>query len=279
MRVLPGRVTMLGIARWAGPGGSDRPVPRWFSQALPWARLWWVVCRPHGHRPDEVYLLAGDAVVGTKAGTHTSGLERFCSRLYGKPIPGIAFWAFALVRVQARRAVPVRVAPVVRREAEQVASTANAAKRPQASTPSRRPGRPQGRRNTPPADAPRPPAWSRLTARLEAWLQLIAGILPWTDVGLDGHCGHHQALQRARQRHLHLLAKRRGDAALDGRDTGPDGGRGPHRQYGSNGDDGHMPATSLTEPTGEERSQTCGDQAPLRHNAFAPPCRWSSSPR
>ena len=51
MLVMPGRVTMLGISRWAGKGGSDRTVQRLFSQALPWAMLCWAFFRPHVHRP------------------------------------------------------------------------------------------------------------------------------------------------------------------------------------------------------------------------------------
>jgi hypothetical protein len=39
MLVMMGRVTMLGISRWAGKGGSYRTVQRFFSQALPWAML------------------------------------------------------------------------------------------------------------------------------------------------------------------------------------------------------------------------------------------------
>jgi putative transposase len=33
--VITGRITMLGIARWAGTGGSCRTVQRWFSTVLP----------------------------------------------------------------------------------------------------------------------------------------------------------------------------------------------------------------------------------------------------
>ena len=88
MLVMPGRVTMLGISRWAGKGGSYRTIQRFFSQALPWAMLFWVFFRQHIHRPDEVSLLVGAAVVVTKAGRHTCGLDRFFSSLSGKPIPG-----------------------------------------------------------------------------------------------------------------------------------------------------------------------------------------------
>ena len=43
--VMTGRITMLGLSRWAGPGGSYRTVQRFFSQALPWAMLFWVFFR------------------------------------------------------------------------------------------------------------------------------------------------------------------------------------------------------------------------------------------
>src|SRR3712207_1716107 len=44
---MTGRVTMLGIARWTGDGGSYRPVQRCFATALPWARLFWCFFRQH----------------------------------------------------------------------------------------------------------------------------------------------------------------------------------------------------------------------------------------
>ena len=71
--VMTGRVTMLGISRWAGQGGSYRTVQRFFSQALPWAMLFWGFFRQHLYRSDEAYLLVGDEVVATKAGKHTHG--------------------------------------------------------------------------------------------------------------------------------------------------------------------------------------------------------------
>jgi putative transposase len=212
--VMPGRVTMLGISRWAGKGGSYRTIQRFFSQALPWAMLFWVFFRQHVYRPDEVYLLVGDEVVVTKAGKHTYGLDRFFSSLYGKPIPGLAFFVFSLVSVQARRAFPVRVEQVVRRDAEKAACKAKAAAKPQQpATPPRRPGRPQGSRNKPKADVTRTPELSRITTMLDALLHLIAGLIPLTYLVLDGHFGNHNALQMARQSYLHLISKLRYDAA------------------------------------------------------------------
>jgi hypothetical protein len=59
MLLMTGRVTMLGIAHWAGKDGSYRTSQRFFSQALPWAILFWVFFRQHVHRPDDVSLLVG----------------------------------------------------------------------------------------------------------------------------------------------------------------------------------------------------------------------------
>src|SRR5215210_6160865 len=65
---MSGRVTMLGISRWSGAGGSYRTVQRFFATAIPWAQLLWVFFRQQLFRPDDVYLLAGDEVVVPKAG-------------------------------------------------------------------------------------------------------------------------------------------------------------------------------------------------------------------
>src|SRR5919205_2390564 len=86
MLVMTGRVTMLGISRWAGQGGSYRTIQRFFSTVLPWATLFWVFFRQHVYRPNDVYLLVGDEVVATKAGKLTHGLDRFFSSFEFIPI-------------------------------------------------------------------------------------------------------------------------------------------------------------------------------------------------
>jgi putative transposase len=270
--VMSGRVTMLGICRWAGPGGSFRTVQRFFSQALPWAMLFWVFFRQHVYRPDEVYLLAGDEVVATKAGKHTHGLDRFFSSLYGKPVPGLAFFTLSLVSTQQRRSFPIHVEQVVRSAAEKAASKAKAdAKKQTPAIAKRRPGRPKGRKNSPKADVPLTPELLRITGMLDALLKLIAGFLPLTYLLLDGHFGNHNALQMARQSHLHLISKLRCDAALYLPYTGPYAGRGPHRKYGSKLDYHNMPEQYLKETTVEGHIHTRVYQAQLLHREFAQP--------
>src|ERR1700745_1535890 len=84
--VMTGRVTMLGISRWAGKGGSYRTVQRFFSTVMPWALLFWVFFRQHVYCPADVYLAAGDEVIVTKASKWRHGLDRFLASLYRVPV-------------------------------------------------------------------------------------------------------------------------------------------------------------------------------------------------
>ena len=153
MVAMTGRVTMVGLARWAGKGGSYRTIQRLFATVIPWGILFWVFFRHSLSCPGDGYLVAGDDVIVTKAGTCTHGLDRFFASLYGKPVPGLAFVTLSRVRVQARRAFPLRLEPVVRSDAEQAASKATAAaKQSKAPCAKRRPGRPKGSKNKPKAD-------------------------------------------------------------------------------------------------------------------------------
>ena len=158
MVAMTGRVTMGGLARWAGKGGSYRTIQRFFATVIPWGILFWVFFRPYVHCPGDVYLVAGDAVIVTKAGKCTHGLDRFFASLYGKPVPGLAFFTLSLVSVQARRSFPMRGEQVVRSDAEKAASKAKAAaKKAKSPCAQRRPGRPKGSKNTSKADVPLTP--------------------------------------------------------------------------------------------------------------------------
>src|SRR5262245_10722410 len=267
--VMTGRITMLGMARWAGQGGSYRTIQRFFATVLPWGLLFWVFFRHHVYCPGDVYLVAGDDVIVTKAGKCTHGLDRFLASLDGKPVPGLAFFTLSLVSVQARRSFPMRVEQVVRSDAEKAASKAKAAaKKPPAPSAKRRPGRPQGSTIKNKAHVTLPPELVRIKARLDALRQLIAGLLPLTYLLLAGHCGHSSALDMTRQAHLHLISKLRCDAALYVPYTGPYAGRGPHRKYGPKIDYDHLPWQYLQETTGEGYIQTCIYQAQLLPKKF-----------
>src|SRR5262249_52231888 len=202
----------------------------------------------------------------------THGLDRFFSSLYGKPVPGLAFFTFSLVSTQQRRSFPMRVEQVVRSDAEKAASrTKAAAKKPKAPGDKRRPGRPKGSKNKPKADGTCTPELGRIAGWLDALRQLIAGVIPLTYLVLDGHFGNHNVLQMAQQSQLHLISKLRYDAALYFPYTGPYTGRGPHRKYGAKVDYDALPTQYLTETTVEGPMQTCIYQMQLLHKEFTQP--------
>jgi hypothetical protein len=74
--------------------------------------------------PGDGYLLVGDEVVVAKAGKTTHGLDCFFASLYGKPVPGLAFFVLSLVSTQEWRSFPVHVEQVVRNAAEKAATRA-----------------------------------------------------------------------------------------------------------------------------------------------------------
>src|SRR2546427_1316591 len=47
MLAMTGRVTMRGLSRWSGHGGSYRTIQRFFHTHMSWDRLQWVLIRHH----------------------------------------------------------------------------------------------------------------------------------------------------------------------------------------------------------------------------------------
>ena len=233
MLVMTGRVTMLGIARWAEKGGSYRTVQRFYATVIPWANLFWVFFREQLWQPGDTYVLAGDEVVVTKAGKHTPGLDRFFSSLYGKAIPGVSFFALALVSVQERRAYPLSVEQIVRDEAEKMAGKAKAAaKKKGASSTKGQPGRKKGSKNKNKAVVVLSPELVRIKKMVSALLQRIVGCLALNYLVMDGHFGNNNAVVMARSCDLHLVSKLRCDSVLFWPYAGAYSGHGPHRKYG-----------------------------------------------
>lgn len=269
---LTGRVTMLGISRWTGPGGSYRTVQRCFATVIPWATVFWLFFRRHLFQPDDVYILAGDEVVVTKAGKHTHGLDRFFAGLYQKPVPGLAFFSLALVSTTTRRAFPLRLDQVVRTPEEKAARKAKAAaKKSTAPAAKRPPGRPKGSRNQPKTALPLSAELQHIQIMLQAQLRLIGGVLPLVYLALDGHFGNSPSLQMVRGCGLHLISKLRADVALYMPYAGPYAGRGPHRKYGDRLDLTALPAAYLRHTSVADGIETAIYQAELLHKEFPQP--------
>jgi hypothetical protein len=200
---MTGRVTMLGLSRWTEPGGSYRTVQRFFNSALDWGQLHWTLVKTHLLHAQDTYILAGDEVVVTKAGDETHGLDRFFSSLFGKPVPGLAFFAFALVNVPQRTAHPLRMGPVLRPETPAAAVPAA----PATPTEKRGPGRPKGSKNRNKADVALSPQLSFIQTLLRAVLTAIGTTLVISYVVLDGAFGNNYAMQMVRRCQLHLISR------------------------------------------------------------------------
>src|SRR6266498_3602114 len=267
MLTMTGRVTMLGISRWTADGGSYRTVQRFFTTLISWATLFWLFFRSQLFDPDDVYLLASDETVVTKSGKHTPGLDRFFASLYGKSVPGLAFFTLSLISTNERRSFPIAVEQVLRSASEQAAEKAKAAK----PSRKRKPGRPKGSTSTAKTSLELSPELRRIQTQIGALLTRIGGLLPLTYLVLDGHFGNAAALQMALECKLQLISKLRSDSALYLPYTGPYAGRGPRRIYGDKLNPLSIPERHLCQTRVEKGIETRIYQIEARHKTFAQP--------
>jgi len=271
---MSGRVTMLGIARWSEKGGSYRTIQRFYNRVIPWGMVFWLFFEKHLYQEKHDYLLVGDESVVSKAGKASHGLDRFFSSIFGKPIKGLAFFSFALVSVQERKAYPLLVEQVIRSEVEKAASQAKKEKAikqgaKQAQKPGKA-GRPKGVKN----QNKREIEWTEEMLRLKRMgcelLDRIKQRVRIRYIVLDGHFGNNNVAQMVRQAlELHMICKLRNDSALYCPYSGEQKGKGRRRIYGSKLDFDNIPAQNLVKTFTEEGIQTDIYQATLLHKAFA----------
>jgi putative transposase len=272
---MTGRVTMLGLSRWVGKGGSYRTIQRFFYTVIPWGIVFWVFFRHHVFDPQDRYIAAGDESVVTKSGKKTYGLDRFFSSLYGKPVPGLSFFVLSLISTKDRHSYPMMVEQMVRSEAEKAAiqgkkASKKASKRKKKTTKGT-PGRPQGSKNQDKTAVTRSPELLRIQAMMQKLLHLIGTLIPLRHMVLDGHFGNHPAWHMVRGCGLHLISKLRHDAALYFPYDGPYAGRGRRRKYGSKLDYACIPCRYLQHRSVEDHIRTDIYQARMLHKEFAEP--------
>jgi len=263
MLAMTGRVTMPGLARWAGPGGSYRTIQRFFHTTLPWAAILWTFVRSHLLRTGDHSLLVGDECVVTKAGSETYGVDRFFSSIFGKPVPRLALFALALVSRTERKAFPVQIEQIVRPAADAPTPAAPPAKR--------KPGRPKGSSTQAKADAPLNAEHARISTLIQGLLTRIRPRLTLTYLVLDGHCGNHNAVLMARRLGLQLISKLRSDSALYYPYDGPYAGRGPRRISGERINPTTIPERFLKQASVEEGIETRIYQVEARHKTCDQP--------
>jgi len=204
----------------------------------------------------------------TKAGKKTHGLDRFFSGLYGRPVPGLAFFGLSLVDVQERRAYPVMAEQRVRSEAEKAVAKAKKNKTKKAAKRSK-PGRPKGSKNKDKTQVELTPELQHIQTMVQKQLALINGDILIEYLALDGHLSNNNALQMTRQCGLHLISKLRHDSALYFPYDGPQNKRGPRRKYGDKINYANIPTQYLKETTVEGGIQTQIYQATMLHKDFA----------
>ncbi|RPI66312.1 MAG: transposase [Geobacteraceae bacterium] len=272
MIAMTGRVTMLGLSRWAEKGGSYRTVQRFFYTIIPWGQVFWSFFRERLLDKQDTYLLAGDECVVTKAGDRTHGLDYFFSSLMQKAVPGLSFFTLALVSTKQRRSYPVKVEQMIRTEAEKAASQAKKqAKKDKTDAPKMKRGRPKGSRNKDKTAVELNPELQHIQKMLQSFLSTIQGALHLTYLLLDGHFGNYPAFHMVRQCHLHLISKLRYDAALCFPYSGPSPKRGPRPRLGMKVDVRNIPADYLKETKVGGGFETRTYQMQLLHEDFPDP--------
>lgn len=273
MLTMPGRVTMLGISRWTGKGGSYRTVQRLFNTTLSWANMLWLFVRHHFLDADGEYVIAGDETVVTKAGKATYGLDRFFSSLAGRPIPGLAFFGLSMIDVAARHSYPVMVEQRIRTKAEKQAAKAKQAakKKKKAKETKGKPGRPKGSKNRDKTLVD----WTPELLQIQRMLQKLAGLLgsfPVSYLVMDGHFGNNNAMQMVLQSTpWQLISKLRNDSSLYFQYDGPQKKKGPDRRYGDKIDYQAIPEKYLVNSATDKKFLTQTYQAVMLHKSFAQP--------
>jgi putative transposase len=262
MLAISGRVTMRGLSRWSGKGGSYRTIQRFFTTSLNWCPLQWLLIRQHLLDADEVVVMSGDYVVVTKSGKTPYGLDRFFSSLYGQAVPGRCFLSLSLLSVKHRTSYPVVTAQVKK-------ACAAAAQAPPTKKTSGQRGRPKGSKNRNRREVALSPSLRFIQEPIQRLLQQIGEAFKVVYCIFDGELGHNDAMQMVRQVGLHWVSKLRYNSALYFPYAGPYAGRGPHRTYGKKLDYRYVPSAYLQAPSIEEGIETNIYQLALWHKKFA----------
>ena len=251
MLVISGRITMLGLSRWADKGGSYRTIQRWYQTKFPWEMLHWTLFFKSLLKLSAEYIIAGDETVIGKAGKETHGLDRFFSGLKKQVIPGLSFFVFSLVSVEEEHSYPLEINQVVKSSEEKAASKARKeAQKAKKSEGKRKSGRPKGSKNKVKSETMvLNPELLRIQQALRNLLKIVRTILSLKYVVLDGHFGNYPSAFMVKSENLDLISKMRFDAALYEPAAGEQIGPGRPKKYGekvavSQMDEKYLKATS-----------------------------------
>ena len=273
MLAMTGRVSMRNLSRWTLKGGSYRTVQRFFNTVLPWGRISWIFFRTYLLNAESPYILAGDETVVSKSGDSTHGLSRFFSSVYGRSVPGLAFFSLSLVSVKERRSYPLVMEQIVRGDPEPSGSedegepSAPCAEK-QPPPPRRKRGRPKGSRNRNKTEVEFSDTLKHIQNMLRTLLKHIDGLIPVRHLVLDGYFGHNPALQMTHQCGMFLISKLRNNAALYFPPTDASPGPGRPRLYGERLNPEQIAAKYRVSLKTTDTLKTEVYQMQLRHKTF-----------
>jgi len=264
---MTGRISMLGISRWAEKGGSYRTIQRFFATVLPWNEMFSKFFETHLFNPEHEYIVAGDETVVSKSGKQTFGIDRFFSGLKGKVIKGLSFFVVSLVDVSERKSYPILVAQTVNNEVQKPASKSRKKRQPK--KPKANPGRPAGSLNRDKTRLKLSPELLRINELLVLLVQLMRGFIKVRYLAMDGHFGHPQAVLMAKANGLELISKLRKDAAIFEKYEGKQNEKGATKKYGERLKYDLLPTRYLQKSERENETITNYYQGRFLHKEFA----------
>jgi len=225
MLSMTGRVTMLGISRWAGKGGSYRTIQRFFQKTICWEKLNWIIAQKKISKMD-VVIFAGDATTITKSGKCTSGIGRFFSSIYSKTVKGLSFQCISLINVTTKSSWPLLIEQIPPKVKHETNTT-------KGEVPVKRgKGRPKGSKNKNKADVELNIEMIQLKGMISKIKALISNVVAPVYFVYDGALGNNAGAQMVIQSGLHLISKLKYNSALFLPWDGEYSGKGAPRKYG-----------------------------------------------
>lgn len=272
MLSMTGRVTQLGLSRWAGKGGSHRSVQRFFHTPIDWLAVQWLFFQLTVNYKSADYIMVGDESPVSKAGKKTYGLDWFFSSIHDKVIRGLGFFSIALIDAKKRQAHSLSTEQIVRstEEREQAKQRKQLRKaRSQKSGPKRGVGRPKGSKNKNKAEVTLSAELLRILAQGQKVLTLIGDKIRIVYFVLDGHFGNHYACSMVRQLGLHIVSKMHYNAELYLQPTAQEKADRPRLKYGARIKYAHLPEELRCSSTTEDGYRIEVYQAQCLHKHFA----------
>ena len=268
MLSMTGRVTMLGLSRWSGKGGSYRTIQRLYNTKISWSQLNWQLVKQHIWDGKSELVLAGDETMVTKAGKKTHGLDCFFSSIVGRVVPGLSFFAISVINPQQRVSSVLRMAQLSRGQSTSSQSRPKPKKSASKTKKGKR-GRPKGSKNKNRREVALPPHLQHIQQLLQEVLTLLSASVPIAYCLLDGAFGNNNAVQMVRRCGLHIVSKLRCNAALYLPFTGQQKKRGRRRKYGDRLDFAKLPISFCVSDETTDGIQTRIYQMACWHKRFA----------